>query len=70
MIKRVYTECTPLYQVIKLVNIMKTDPTDTILCKIAEIHQSYIQLSYLIKKSFQNAYDPICRIKNCFVCKL
>ena len=60
MIKRVYADCTPSYQLIKLVNIMKTESTDTILCKIAEIHQSYVQLSYLIKKSFLNAYDPIC----------
>ena len=70
MIKRVYAECTPLYQRIKLINIMKTDPTDTVLCKIAENSQSYVQLSYYIKKSFLNAYDPICRIENCFVCKL
>ena len=26
---------------------MKTDPTDTILCKIAENSQSYVQLSYV-----------------------
>ena len=70
MIKRAYAECTPLYQLIKLINIMKTDPTDTVLCKIAENSQSYVQLSYYIKKSFLNAYDPICRIENCFVCKL
>ena len=70
LIKRAYAECTPLYQLIKLINIMKTDPTDTVLCKIAENSQSYVQLSYYIKKSFLNAYDPICRIENCFVCKL
>ena len=62
--------CTPLYQLIKLITIMKTDPTDTVLCKIAENSQSYVQLSNYIKKSFLNAYDPICRIENCFVCKL
>ena len=33
MIKRAYAECTPLYQLLKLINIMKTD---TVLCKIAE----------------------------------
>ena len=50
MIKQAYAECTPLYQLIKLINIMKTDPTDTVLCKIAENSQSYVQLSYYIKK--------------------
>ena len=28
MIKRAYAECTPLHQLIKLINIMKTGPTD------------------------------------------
>ena len=70
MIKRAYGECTPLYQLIKLINIMKADRTDTVLCKIAENSQWYIQLSYYIKKSFLNAYDPICTIENCFVCNL
>ena len=42
---------------------MKTDPTDTVLCKIAENSQSYVQLSYYIKKSFLNAYDQIVELK-------
>ena len=50
--------------------MMRNDPTDSILNKISENNQSYVQLSYYIKKSFLNAYDPICRIENCFVCKL
>ena len=47
MIKRAYmhAECTPLYQLIKLINIIKTDPTDTVSCKINENSQSYVQLS-------------------------
>ena len=44
---------------------MKTDPTDALLCKIAENSQLY----HDIKKSFLNAYDPIRRIENCFVCR-
>ena len=31
MIKRVYAECTPLFQLIKLLNKMRNDPFDTIL---------------------------------------
>ena len=42
MIKRVYTECTPLYQLIKLLNMMRNDPTDSILNKISENNQSYV----------------------------
>ena len=31
MIKRSYAECTPLFQLIKLINAMRRDPTDTII---------------------------------------
>ena len=51
MIKRSYAECTPLFQLIKLINAMRRDPTDTILEIIAQNNQSYCQLSYNIKKS-------------------
>ena len=44
MIKRVYAECTPLYQLIKLINMMRNDPTDFIINKISENNQSYVQL--------------------------
>ena len=30
MIKRLYAECTLLFQLIKLINAMRRDPTDTI----------------------------------------
>ena len=50
--------------------MLKNDPTDSLLNKISENNQSYVQLSYYIKKSFSNAYDTICRIENGFVCKL
>ena len=49
---------------------MRRDPTDTILEIIAQNNQSYCQLSYNIKKIYLDTYDPICRIRNCFVCKL
>ena len=47
MIKRVYAECTPLFQVIKLLNKRRNDPFDTILESI-EQNLSYCQLSYNI----------------------
>ena len=64
MIKRAYAECIPLYQLIKLITMMRNGPTNSILNKISENNQSYVQLSYYIKKSFVNPYDPICRIEN------
>ena len=42
LIKRAYVECTPLYQLIKLINMMRNDPTDSILNKISENNQSYV----------------------------
>ena len=36
MIKRVYAECTPLFQLIKLLNKMRNDPFDTILESIEQ----------------------------------
>ena len=49
---------------------MRLDPTDTILEIIAQNNQSYCQLSNNIKMIYLDTYDPICRIRNCFVCKL
>ena len=69
MIKRVYAECSPLFQLIKLLNNTRTDPTDVILEKIITKSESYGRLSYSVIKTYLNAYDPICRIENCFVCK-
>ena len=70
MIRRSYAECTPLFQLIKLINAMRRDPTDTILQTIVQNRQSFCQLSYNIKSIFLNAYDPIYRIENCFACKV
>ena len=36
LIKSVYAECSPLFQLIKLINCLKSDVNDTILNKIAE----------------------------------
>ena len=68
MIKRVYAECTPLFQLIKLLNKMRNDSFYTILESIEQMNLSYCQLSYNISKTYLNTYGPICRIENCFVC--
>ena len=69
MIKRVYAECSPLLQLIKLLNNMRTDPTDVILEKNITKSESYGRLSYSVIKTYLNSYDPICGIENCIVCK-
>ena len=67
-LRTVYAECTPLYQLIKLINILKTDKCDTILEKLATQNCSYSGFSYHIVNRYLNAYDPICKLKHCFVC--
>ena len=69
MIKRVYAECTLLFQLIKLLNKMRTDLFDTKLESIEQMNLAYCQLSYNISETFliPNTYDPFCRIENCFV---
>ena len=37
-IKQVYVECTPLFQLIKLLNTMRNDPFDTILESIEQMN--------------------------------
>ena len=36
LVKHVYAECSPLFQLIKLINSLRNDPNDTILTKIVE----------------------------------
>ena len=36
LIKRVYAECSPLFQLVKLINTLKKDKNDTILKKITD----------------------------------
>ena len=62
--------CTPLFQLLEFIHAVRHDLTDTILETIAQNSQSYCQLAYSIKKLYLDEYDPICRIENCFVCKL
>ena len=46
---------------------MKSDSTDVVLEKIITKSESYGRLSYSVIKTFLDTYDPICRIKNCFL---
>ena len=59
---------TPLYHLIKLINTLKTDKSDTILEKPATRNCSYSGFSYHIVNRYLNAYDPNCKLKHSFVC--
>ena len=50
------------------INSFETDKSDTILEKIVAPNCSYSVFSYHVVNSYLNAYDPICKLKNCVVC--
>ena len=72
LIRRVYTERSPLLQLIKLINDLKNDESDTILQQIEMRNSSYRTFSYNVSMVFLNTYDPVCSIsiKTCYVCQL
>ena len=70
LVKRVYAECSPLFQLIKLINSLKNNSNDTILEIIAKKSHSYNGFAFNVTRSFLDTYDPICRIEKCYVCQL
>ena len=72
LIRRVYAECSPLFQLIKLINNIRADANDAILHQIELQINSYRTFSYNVSMVYLNAYDPVCptSIKNCYVCQL
>ena len=62
-VRTVYAECTPLYQLIKLINSLKTDKSDTNLEKIVAPNCSYSGFSYHVVNSYLNAYDKAVNLK-------
>ena len=70
LVKRVYAECSPLFQLIKLINSLRNDPNDTILKKIVEKSHSYNGFAFNVTRTFLDNYDLICRTEKCYVCKL
>ena len=72
LIRRVYAECSPLFQLIKLINNIRADANDAILQQIELRINSYQTFSYNVSMVYLNAYDPVCPIgiKNCYVCQL
>ena len=65
LIRRVYAECSPLFQLIKLINSLKADKNDTILEKIQLKSHTFHGFSFNVTMVYLNAYDPICRLNTC-----
>ena len=63
-----YAECNLLFQLIKVINSLKNDPCDTILKKVHLRTHSYKGFAFNVTHVFLNAYDPICRLRVCYVC--
>ena len=71
--RRVYAQCSPLFQLIKLINDIRADANDTILQQIELRINSYRTFSYNVPMVYLNAYDPVRPIgikKKCYVCQL
>ena len=68
LIRRIYAECSPLFQLIKLINSLKADKNDTILEKIQLKSHTYYGFSFNVTMVYLNAYDPICRLNTCYTC--
>ena len=64
-----YAECNLLFQLIKVINSLKTDPCDTILKKVHLRTHKYKGFAFNVTHVLLNAYDPICRLRVCYVCK-
>ena len=55
LIKRVYVECNLLFQLIKLINILKVDPNDQILKK-SKIENSSVHWFWYLEKCLMFSY--------------
>ena len=59
-LKRVYIECSPLVQLIAVVNKFKTDKNDTILVMIESKSHSLSRFSFSVFRLFLYPYNPVC----------
>ena len=63
-----YAECSPLFQLIELINTLKADKNDTILEKNRLKSHTYYVFSFNVTMVCLGAYDPICRLNSCYTC--
>ena len=58
LIRRVYSECSPLLQLIKLINDLKNEESDIILQQIDMRNSLYRTFSCNVSRLYLNKYDP------------
>ena len=68
LIRRVYAECSPLFQLIELINTLKADKNDTFWKKNRLISHTYYGFSLNVSMVCLSAYDLICRLNSCYTC--
>ena len=69
LIRTAYAKCTPLYQLIRLINSLKEDKDDDIILSNVDLKiDSFCTFSLKVSSIFLNRYDPVCKVENCFVC--
>ena len=68
LIKRVYAECNLLFQLIKLINILKVDPNDQIIKKVKLKTHSYIGFGFNVTQIFLSQYNLTCTLRYCYSC--
>ena len=69
LVKCIYSECSPLYLLIILINNLRHDENNTILRKITEKSHLYNGFAFNVTRCSLNTYDSIFRKDNCYVCR-
>ena len=64
-----YAECSPLFQLVKLINTLKKYINDTLLKKNTNKTHSYNGFAFNVTRCFLDRYDPICKKDNCYTCR-
>ena len=68
LIKRVYVECNLLFQLIKLINILKVDPNDQIKKERKLKTHSYIGFGFNVTQIVLSQYNLTCTLRYCYSC--
>ena len=64
-----YAECNLQFQLIKVISSLLNDRCNTILKKVHLRTHTYIGFAFNVTHVFLNAYDRICRLRVCNLCK-
>ena len=66
-VKRVYSECSPLIQLIALINKLEADEIVTILVMTESKSHSFCRYAFSVSRLYLNSYNPVCKIIDWFV---